>query len=390
MFFKPIITLIAAAAFISAPELASPSTVEAQRAQAAGADAKERRAKCRRARAERPRNRRAVRRACRRSKRRPPARVPRRPFAPTSFWNTPLADDAPIDARSSGYVGRLRYLLRRWAPYVNTTSYSTPVYTVPADQPTVRVTLDKENSEDLQAVFDEVPIPRGARPAAGTDGHMVVWQPSRDVMWEFWVARRLADGWHARYGGRMTNVSKSPGYYTAIRGPSGRYVEHPLWGATATSLPLLGGLIRIDELRAGRIDHALSIALPEIRAGAYSWPAQRTDGAARHPNAIPEGARLRLDPRLDLSKLDMPPVVRTIAVAAQRYGIVVRDGGGAVTFFAEDPTPTGRDPFAGPDGLFGVRYIDEALRAFPWDRLQVLKTSMTYVPPKGILSGNAD
>ena len=313
-----------------------------------------------------------------------------RPFAPTSFWNTPLPANAPIDAKSSAYVERMQYLLSRWAPYVNTDRYSTPVYTVPRDQPTVRVTLDDGYRDDLQAAFEEVPIPRRARPAAGGDGHMVVWQPSRDTMWEFWVTRRLSDGWHARYGGRMKNVSKSPGHYTAVQDDSGRYLEHPLWGATATSLPLLGGLIRIDEMRARRIDHALSIALPEIRARAYSWPAQRTDGGARHPDAIPEGTRLRIDPRLDLDRLQMAPFVRAMAVAAQRYGIVVRDGAGAVTFFAEDPSPTGKNPFLGVDGLFGVPYIDQALRAFPWDRLQVLKTSMTYPPQTGILARSTE
>jgi hypothetical protein len=289
-------------------------------------------------------------------------------FAPTSFWNAPLAADAPLDSKSSAYVNRLQELLKRWTPYVNTTRYSTPVYTVPADQPMVHVTLDKENSADLQAVFDRVPIPSGAVPAAGTDAHMVVWQPSTDTMWEFWVAQHLSDGWHARYGGRMTDVSTNAGYYT----------DNPRWGATATSLPLLGGLMRIDELKAGRVDHALAIALPEIRADAWSWPAQRSDGESHQLNAIPEGARFRIDPAVDLSKIPMSPVVRTMAVAAQRYGIVVRDGAGAVAFYAEDPTPRRVNPFLGQDGLFGGSYITDQLRAFPWKHLEVLKTDMTY------------
>ena len=312
-----------------------------------------------------------------------------RPFAPTSFWNAPLSADAPIDRKSSAYVDRLQHLLDRWVPYVNTSRHSTPVYTVPDDQPRVRVTLD-EDEGDLQAALDSVPIPPRAEPAAGSDAHVVVWQPSHDTMWELWATYRESDGWHARYGGRIQNVSKSTGHYTAIRDESGRYLEHPLWGASATSLPLLGGLIRIDEMRAGRIDHALALALPETRAGAYSWPAQRTDGRAWHPDAIPEGARLRIDPRADLDQIPMAPSVRAIAEAAQRYGIVVRDRAGAVAFFAEDPNPTGTNPYPGVNGLFGVRYIDEALRDFPWDQLQVLKTDMTYEPQKGILPRSSD
>lgn len=293
--------------------------------------------------------------------------VSKRPFAPTSFWNARLADDAPLDARSAVYVSSLRRLLKKWSPYVNTTRFSTPVYTVGAAQPLVRVKLDNVQTE-LQAAFEAVPIPDHARPAVGTDGHMVVWQPSTDTMWEFWVASRQADGWHARYGGRMHSVSTNPGYYT----------DHPRWGATATSLPLLGGLMRLDELAAGRIDHALALALPELRAGAWSWPAQRSDGSSLNPKAIPEGARFRIDPALDLRKLPMSPIVRAMAVAVQRYGMVVRDGGGAVAFYAEDPTPTGTNPFLGRTGLFGGRYITTMLRQFPWAHLQVLRTSMTY------------
>lgn len=318
------------------------------------------RAKARRARAKRRARARALQRGL--------GAAPPRPFAPSSFWNAPLPGNAPLDAKSPVYVDRLQRLLTQWEPYVNTTRYSTPVYTVPADQPMVHVTLDNVQ-RDLQAAFDQVPIPQDAQPAAGTDGHMVVWQPSTDTMWEFWIARRLSDGWHARYGGRMTNVSTNPGHFT----------DRPRWGATATSLPLLGGLMCLEELKTRRIDHALAIALPEIRAGAHSWPAQRSDGKAYDPAAIPEGARFRIDPALDLSEMKMSPVVRAMAVAAQRYGIVVRDGAGSVAFYAEDPTPTGTNPFAGRDGLFGGRYISETLRReFPWAHLKVLQTSMTY------------
>ena len=58
-----------------------------------------------------------------------------RPFAPTSFWNAPLAADAPLDPASGAYVADLRRMLTRWRPWINTTRYSAPVYTVPAGQP---------------------------------------------------------------------------------------------------------------------------------------------------------------------------------------------------------------------------------------------------------------
>jgi hypothetical protein len=196
---------------------------------------------------------------------------------------------------------------------------------------------------------------------------MVVWQPSTDTMWEFWVANKQADGWHAAWGGQMPNVSSSSGYFTA---PSN-------WGATATSLPLLGGLIRIDELRAGRIDHALAVCIPEASSRWFSWPAQRTDGQNSSQSAIPEGTRFRLDPNLNLNALPMSRATRIIAEAAQRYGIVVRDTGGAITFYAEDPTPLGSDPYVGPTGFFDGAYPSQMLADFPWSQLQALKTNLT-------------
>jgi len=295
-----------------------------------------------------------------------PASAAPRPFAPSSFWNAPLQPDTPLDRASASYVADLTRQVRTYAPWINTTRYSSAVYTVPAGQPTVRVTLDKHDPS-LQAAWDRVPIPRGARPAAGTDRTMIVWQPSSDTMWEFWLARRPRDGWHARWGGRMEHVSRSPGYYTAP----------PRWGATATSLPMLGGMMRLDELRRGRIDHALAIALPEVRADVYSWPAQRTDGTVGRAGAIPEGTRFRLDPALDLDRLRMSPLVRAMARAAQRYGVVVRDRAGSVAFYAEDPTPTGSDPYR---RLFGGRYPSALLAQFPWAHLQALRTALRVDP----------
>jgi hypothetical protein len=166
----------------------------------------------------------------------------------------------------------------------------------------------------------------------------------------------------------MTGASSNPGYF------AGRL------GASASGMPLLGGLITIAELQAGRIDHTLAIAVPTTAAGTFTWPAQRTDGRTTGPGAIPEGTRFRIDPKLDLSKISMAPVVRQIAVAAQRYGMVVRDKGGAIAFYAEDPTPTGKDPYGGPSGFFGGRYPSQLLAQFPWQHLQALRTSISTRP----------
>jgi hypothetical protein len=277
-----------------------------------------------------------------------------RPFAPDGVWNAKLARDARLAPQSTAYVRDLVRQVHQYGAAFNSSEYSTPVYTVPADTPTVRVRLDQDNPA-LQSALRAVPIPQGARPAVGSDGHLVVWQPATDTMWELWKAYEAADGWHAEYGGRLRGVSRNPGYYTG---------RHRRWGATATSLPLLGGLIRLHELEARSIPHALAMAIPEPGRG-FVPPAQRGDGDRRSPVAMPEGTRLRLPARLDLDRHRLTPLGRMIARAAQRYGIIVRDRAGDVVFYGEDPTPTGSDPYEALSG-------DSTLAGFPWRRLQVL------------------
>ena len=144
-------------------------------------------------------------------------------------------------------------------------------------------------------------------------------------------------------------------------------------GATATGLPLLGGLIRPGELRRGRIRHALAVAIPRTRANVFAEPATRTDGNFASRTAIPEGARFRLDPRLDISRLHLPRAARVIARAVQRYGMIVRDKGPAVTFFAEAARPGRRSPYV---RLFGGRLPSVLLRRFPWRRLRVVRARL--------------
>jgi hypothetical protein len=311
-------------------------------------------------------------------------------FSPSSFWNAPLPDDAEVDARSAHLVKILADEAAKEArkgngPWLETSSYTTPLYTVPGDQPTIKVALsnpDVEWRKSLQAAFQEVPMPKRAQPASGTDGHLTVWQPSKDKLWEFWRARRTASGWTAEWGGAMENVSKSPGYFTSKSWPGSRAT----WGATATSLPVIGGTMLLNELKRGRIDHALAITFPAARAKIYSWPAQRTDGAS-DTDTVPEGARFRLDPKLDLDSLKLPPLVEVMAEAAQKHGLVVRDQSGeAIGFFAEDWRPHGRNPWwttedkPRANGYLRGQWPSSLLAKFPWQHLQLLKLRLCSSP----------
>jgi hypothetical protein len=307
----------------------------------------------------------------------PPPPPEERLFAPTSFWNAPLADDAEVDPKSPDYVAKLkaevdRVYARRDGPWMATRQYSTPLYKVPADQPTVKVTIDYPPPQylALQAALDAVPIPPGATPAAGTDGHMTIWQPSTGKLWELWKASKAADGsWHARWGGAIRDVHNDPGYYTESTWEGSK----PFWGASATSLPVIGGTMRIDELKAGRIDHAIHVSIPSIRSLFHTPPAQRTEGTTATSGAIIAGSRFRLDPSLDVESLPLTPFVKMIARAVQRYGLVIGDKSTSVQFYGEDYTPTGSNPYpeiVGPN--YPSNYYRDLAR-FPWEHLKLLK-----------------
>ena len=305
-------------------------------------------------------------------------RLPAHVFAADSFWYRPIPKDVPLHPNSENFA---RDFVRQLKAYyghvtVNVGRYSAPVYIAgPEVRASAVAAWDCQKRGRLDPKLEEqwraVPIPENAQPSQDSDSEMTIYQPSSDTLWEFWKAQKVDGRWQACWGGRLQNVSKSDGIWP-------RY-----YGAVATGLPLLGGMITVDELRRGRIDHVMGVALVQTEHwNVFSWPANRSDGAnpTKLPNRIPEGLRFRLDPSVDVDALKLNPIATIIAKAAQTYGFVVWDKAGAIALRAEDPkrfTTTGQaDPY--PDLWKGTPSY-AILAGFPWDRLQFLP--MNYGKP---------
>ena len=304
-------------------------------------------------------------------------------FAKASFWNTRLDSLQPLDPASERLAAAFAAEVEAGAergrrPWINTTDYSVPVYKVPADQPTVRVRLvSPYRAPALQAAWRRVPLPPDARPSEGSDGNLVVYQPSTDRLWEFWRLRQEGGGWQAAWGGAIRDASRNSGAY----GPRAWPGAKPWWGSSASSLSIAGGLVTFADLRAGRVNHALALAIPRVRRGVFASPARRSDGTAADPLTLPEGAHLRLDPNLDLTALGLPPLTLMLARAAKHYGIVVRDRAGVAHFFAQDPSSLRGNPYLGEDGYFEGMSPGDLLESFPWDHLQVLPMKLHPYDP---------
>src|SRR2546423_34354 len=82
---------------------------------------------------------------------------------------------------------------------------------------------------------------------------------------------------------------------------------------------------------------------------------------------------IRLTASLTIDALNLPRQTAMMAKAAQKFGILVVDGSGSVSFRAEDPylykQQYGSDPYG---YLFGGLWPNQLLGSFPWAQLQVV------------------
>ncbi|WP_369068607.1 DUF4124 domain-containing protein [Kineococcus terrestris] len=291
------------------------------------------------------------------------------PFGDGSVWRQDVRD-APLHEDSAAMVEHLVEQVEAHYGGVaafNVNDYSTSSYVVDADQPRVDVAFedcqDKGHTPSgVEEQFSGVPVPDDAVPAAGRDGQLTVWSPDTDQLWEFWRAERVDGQWRACWGGRIDDVSTSPGFFEGG------------FGSSASGLAVSGGMVRVDDVRAGAVEHALALQIVSPATWKrVSWPAQRSDGFSTDEHALPEGQRLRLDPDLDLDALDLHPVARMVAEAAQRYGFLVVDKAGSVAVSAETGQATGGALNPWDEVLDGTPSY-EVMAGFPWRDLQVLPT----------------
>lgn len=271
------------------------------------------------------------------------------PYASSSAWNVRVPA-APVLALKSAAIVRhlasspaIADLYEFGFPVYNADS-TTPRYGINCTKPWGACGLEKQ----------PVPVPPDAVPSSGSDGAMVVIDWSTRMAYDFWQAHRTAaGGWTASWG----TVSSIDG--------DGRTD-----GATGAGLPALGGLIRASEIRLGVIDHALAFSTDNACQIVFRYPASKTDGASSQSDCIPEGARVQLDPTLEVTRLPgISPAEVAVAKALQVYGAYARDNGGATIAFAfEDPVGQA-DPYAAA----GLAWDYAAMPHIPWNRLRVIR-----------------
>lgn len=292
-------------------------------------------------------------------------------FGPPSAYDKSVRN-AGLAANSDATVSVLVSDTAKNRPTVSFEQWNVAFYQVPAG--TVRVPVrfaDCYGSGGTPPVFtaamSSVPIPVGALPAAGDDSSLSIYDPSTDQLWEMWKAKKTNAGWEACWGGRIDKVSSSAGHFANGTGASG------------SGLAMAGTMVTMADVRSGSIDHAVSLVVPTVRAGEFSYPAQRTDGQSPDSNAPMEGQRFRLDPSINVDSLGLTPFGKMVARAAQEHGFIVVDKSAAVGVVTESGLAqhkaTGVNPWYELLGvpehdLYGTKY--GLMDGFPWHKLQAL------------------
>ncbi|MCK6549744.1 hypothetical protein L6R52_28160, partial [Myxococcota bacterium] len=262
-----------------------------------------------------------------------------RPFAANSPWNTPIGPSPAIDPDSPHQIDRLATSSQWSWLSIAIDQYSVPVYFIDAaTTPLVPVTVTRLAGEGFRT-SPSAPIPAGAAPAAGTDAHLALVDRATGQEWDFWQAANGA-GWTCGVCATADTLGSGVRPYPQ----QGRMDWWRSHGARACGFPLTAGLITVEEIQAGRIDHALVIGYPGIRSRYFTPPAstaQATAGPLIPTDGIPCGGRIQLDPSIDVTTLGLSPAGVVIARALQEYGAYVGDGNGSVALYA-DASPAAR------------------------------------------------
>jgi hypothetical protein len=194
-------------------------------------------------------------------------------------------------------------------------TYGIPYVVVNGSQGLVNIDLNAYASESDPG---PMPIPATAPVEGGSsstgDRHVLVLDNSNCFLYELYNSSPNSDGsWSA----------DSTAVWDLLA--DGNAQRPYTWtSADAAGLPIFPGLIRYDEVAAGKIQHAFRFTLPQTSA-AFIPPASHDAATSSDPTAPPMGMRLRLKSSYNISGFD--PSIQVILTAMQHYGLILADNG---------------------------------------------------------------
>ena len=289
-------------------------------------------------------------------------------FPPDSAWNIPV-DRWPVAANSQAMIAAIgAEKPLRYNPDMG-------FVMVPPDQKKRGVRLTayaQESDQGPYPVPDNIPIEgwpasfrrdramRGltledvqrGKPSLEADRHGIVVDPVNRKLYEFYRLTKTDKGWTAEQASIFDLASNR-------RRPDG-------WTSSdAAGLPIFPSVVRYDELKRGKIEHALRVTCRNTRR-AYVYPATHYASRKTDENLPRMGERFRL--RRDFDTSSFSSEVKTILEALKRYGMLTADNGND---WAISVAPDERIPV-----------LHEELRKVKGSDFEVVTPPRGYAPPK--------
>jgi hypothetical protein len=227
------------------------------------------------------------------------------PLMPRSFSTNQRVDRLPVAPDSGAIVASIG-AGERFHPDFGT-RYGIPYDVVTRRTKRSRVRFEYASESDR----GPYPIPPGVRIEGGSDRHALLLERDRCRLYELFALERSGAEWLAGSGAIWSLRS------TRLRPAGWTYAD-------AAGLPILPLLARYQEVRRGRIDHALRMTVRRSRR-AYVYPARHFASSETDPSLPRMGERLRLKRSVDVSR--MPRQARVVARAMKEYGVIVADNG---------------------------------------------------------------
>jgi hypothetical protein len=235
-------------------------------------------------------------------------------FPADHVWHADVSR-LPVHASSSAWVGSMGADRAAHPDFgsglIDGAPFGIPVTVVPAGQAKVPVTFEYGDESDA----GPYPIPAQAKveggPNADGDRHVIVLDPAACKVWELFDAHPQGGSWRAGSGAVFdlrSNALRRSGWTSA----------------DAAGLSVYAGLVRYEEVAAGRIDHVIRITAARTQKR-FVWPARHAASSSTDPALPPMGAWFRLKASVDTSRF--PAQARVVAEALKKHGAIVADNG---------------------------------------------------------------
>src|SRR4051794_20228215 len=236
-------------------------------------------------------------------------------FPADNYWHADVSK-LPVDKHSASWLSHMSpgsNLHPDFGPSYGAQSvpYGIPYTVVSHSHPRVHVHFTyADESDDVGYPLGSDSKIEGGQNADG-DRHVLIVDKGTCRLFELYDVHHSAGRWTAGSGATWSLQSDK------LR-PAG-------WtSADAAGLPILPGLLRLDEVRAGHVDHAIRFTT-NITDRRFIWPARHRAGSVSDHSYPPMGARFRLKAGFPVSSYR--PDTRVVLRAMKHYGLVLADNG---------------------------------------------------------------